>query len=98
MNTRRAAAVAALLVAAAARGARAEDYACYVSVDGDKAAIVLVDSGSPEQARDMAARATVRVGRGVGRARVQHVYSCIRRHGEHFADPAAQRLLEQLPL
>lgn len=74
----------------------AEDFACHVLTQGERAAVVLVDTGSKSDASQMAAHARARVN-GTP-SPVIRVVQCILRKSERFADPQAQRLLDSMPL
>lgn len=74
----------------------AEDYACHVLTEGERAAVLLVDAQSKTEASGMAAYARARVN-GTP-SPVIKVVQCIQRNSEQFASPEAQRLLDSMGL
>ncbi len=76
--------------------AAAEDYACHVLTQGERAAVLLVDTQSKTEASRMTAHAKARVN-GTPTP-VISVVQCILRNSERFASPEAQRLLDSMAI
>lgn len=74
----------------------AEDYACHVLTEGERAAVLLVETDTKANASRMASHAKVRV-KGTP-SPVIRVVQCISRNSERFASPDAQRLLDSKSL
>jgi len=87
----------ALLLLCAASPLRAEEFACYVRFPTVKPSIVLVETGTAANAAKVASRARSK-GPVRQREHVKEVVECIHRLTGQFADPAAQRMFENLPL
>ena len=86
-----------LMLLVAAMPLHAEDFACYVRFPTQKPAIVLIETGTVANAVQVASRARSK-GPVRQREHVKEVVECIPRLTGQFADPAAQRLFENLPL
>jgi hypothetical protein len=76
---------------------RAEEFACYVRFPTAKPSIVLVETATAANAAKVASRARSK-GPVRQREHVKEVVECIHRLTGQFADPAVQRMFENLPL
>jgi hypothetical protein len=89
--------VVCLMLLGASLPLHAADFACYVTFPTVAPSIALIETDTVANAVRIAA-GTHSKGPVRQRERVKEVVECILRLTERFSDPAAQRLLDKLPI